>query len=109
MAGEFSVFKCSSCGWKNYKPFISCRICGEKIQEEFEMPKKGSLYSFTRIHFPPDGWSREIPYVVGVVSIPVEEGAVLLTGIYNGDAPLEIGAEVRIGVTDGQLSFQLAK
>ncbi len=109
MVAQLNVYKCESCGGINYNPYYSCRLCGEQAFKKLEMPNNGILYTFTKIHIPPEGWGFEVPYVVGVVSIPVGDGQLLLTALYNGDTLPEIGVDVLVDVFDEKIYFQLVQ
>lgn len=99
---------CEACGKYNLKPVHSCRNCGCSRVREVNLSGKGSLYSFTVIHVPPENWTFSRPYAVGLVSV---NGEVLVTALYEGTEfdCLSLGVGVTVKNQNGIFTFKLAE
>jgi uncharacterized OB-fold protein len=83
---------CDDCGKPHFYPRPLCPFCGSTSLTWKEASGKGTVYSFTIVHRPPNAsFAAEVPYVVAMVAL--EEGPHLLSRIVNR-AP----ADVRIGM-----------
>ncbi|MCL6478198.1 MAG: OB-fold domain-containing protein [Peptococcaceae bacterium] len=97
-----TCMKCEKCGKINMLPVVHCRNCGHGQLKEITF-SEGSLYSYTKIHVPPDGWNYPTPYIVGVIEL--EKGS-LVSALYCGDKDdLAIGNKVNLILKDERLLF----
>jgi hypothetical protein len=86
--------RCERCGTVYFPPRIVCKNCGRESKlKEHKLSGDGTVYSFTKIHMPPDAFRDEAPYVIAVVKTvegPLVEGHVVENG-----KEVAIGARVR--------------
>lgn len=65
--------RCTACGSHYFPPRQICPSCRRKGKvEPFEFCGRGTIYSFTEIHSPPEGFEKQVPYVMAIVEL--EEG-----------------------------------
>lgn len=83
--------KCSSCGNVNYPPRARCLKCGSTSLEQYKLPEKGSLISFTIIRNPPLGFERSAPYALGLIEL--EDGTRITAQLTDVDLD-----ELKIGI-----------
>ncbi len=88
--GELLRPVCARCARSFFTPQVVCAHCGWGQWSYEPSEGRGTIYSFTVVHRPPEP-SFEVPYVLAIVD--VTEGWSLLTWIV--DCPAE---EVRIGM-----------
>jgi uncharacterized OB-fold protein len=108
--GKLEGTVCKDCGAKFFPPRADCAKCFSNQIDWFEMPKKGTLETFTTAYYAPFGFETDPPYTMGVVSF--DEGLKLFARISKDLKPEEI--KVGMSVTakpfkydDGQLSFEI--
>jgi uncharacterized OB-fold protein len=93
--GKFLATECKSCGKKFMPPRFRCP-CGSEDLEWFEVNPEGTLYTWSIVHFAPEGIARKtnVPYVVGVIEF---EDNLLLTGHMKGlSSKPKVGMNVKI-------------
>jgi len=61
--------KCRACGSINYPPRARCLKCGSYSLEEYKLPERGTLISFTIIRNPPLGFEHYAPYALGLIEL----------------------------------------
>jgi len=83
--------KCGYCGTVNYPPRARCLKCGSTSLEQYRLPEKGSLISFTIVRNPPLGFERNAPYALGLIEL--EDGTKITAQIT--DVELD---DLRIGM-----------
>lgn len=83
--------KCVTCN-TNYFPKRSvCPKCRRKGKiEEKQYAGKGTIYSFTEISAPPEGFEDQVPYVLAIIQL--EEGPRLTAQIVDAT-----GKDVKVG------------
>lgn len=98
---------CEACGKPSLKPAQSCRHCGSSRSREVNLSGKGALYSYTIIHVPPENWTFNKPYAVGLISVD----GILVTALYEGIEfdRLSTGATVTLNNQSGVFKFELEK
>jgi len=86
---------CKTCGrifFPARKICPSCRRKGELV--DMEMPKEGTIYSFTRVHTGPVGFKHEAPYFIAIIELT--NGARILSQIVDSEPEkVRIGAKVK--------------
>lgn len=85
---------CEKCNTSYFPPRVVCKNCGR----ETKMVKKkfsgnGEVYSFTKIHVPPEDFIDEGPYTIVVVKL--EDGPLVEGHLAGNSRPVEIGTKVR--------------
>ena len=90
---------CDSCGRSHFKPQVVCPWCQSANWAYVPSSGRGSVYSYTTIHRPPDpGFTA--PYVVA--DIEMDEGWRLFSWITNcKPADVSIGMEVTVQFAPG--------
>lgn len=81
---RLEAVKCRSCGRVNYPPSITCRYCGSRDVEYFEVNGLAKLVTWTAVYSEPEGFEVFKPIVVGVVEFP-EHGVRVLARITDVD------------------------
>ncbi len=87
---------CPQCNNKMFPPRDVCPECADNSpQPDFKFSGRGTVYSHTTIHNPPDGYQEMAPYTVALIKL--EEGPLItaqLTDVLNND--VEIGMPVEM-------------
>lgn len=89
--GKLLLQRCRACGTHQYYPRPVCMRCISRDLEWKEASGRGTVYSYTVTHLPPEGFEGREPYVL--VSVDLPEGVRVL-GTLLGVA----AADVRIGM-----------
>ena len=90
---------CGRCGRSFFTPQVVCPFCGSEQWAYEPSSGRGTVYSYTVVHRPPEPafWA---PYVLAIVD--VAEGWSLLTWIVDCPAPeVHVGMEVEVRFTAG--------
>jgi uncharacterized OB-fold protein len=92
--GKLLLQRCRACGTHQYYPRPVCMRCMSRELEWKEASGRGTVYSYTVTHLPPEGFEGREPYVL--VSVDLAEGARML-GTLLDVAPdaVRIGMPVR--------------
>jgi len=94
--GKLMGAKCNKCGNLSVPPKPMCTKCFSKDLTWKELPKQGTLLTYTVIHVSPQRFQQLTPYAVGIVKL--EEGAQLPGMIRNVDlGKLKIGMTLAVG------------
>lgn len=84
---------CEKCNKKFYPPRFSCLICGNKNLKEIELPRKGTLVTYTWITQPPKEFLLQSPYPIGLIRL--NDGTLILAQLTDVDVEeLKEGIEV---------------
>lgn len=100
--GKVMGTKCKACGEKYYPPSADCCKCFSSEMEWFEMPRVGTLITYTKIYVPPEHFAVDFtkapfskytldPCPVGIVE--VEDGLRIM-----GWIPKMKQNEIKIGM-----------
>ena len=103
--------KCADCGDEYFPPVYKCRGCGSEHLKDSEMPKTGTIVTYTRLHEPLPGFEAQAPYYLAVIKL--QNGARLLAQIVDSpDEKVKIGApvsatvrRVRVDGESGQIVY----
>ena len=102
--GELLRPVCGHCGRSFFTPQVVCPFCGSEQWAYERSGGRGTVYSFTVVHRPPEP-AFEAPYTLAIVD--VAEGWSLLTWIVDcapGDVHIGMDVEVRfVAGPDGAL------
>ena len=110
--GKVEGTVCKKCGAKFFPPRADCVTCLSKEMDWFEMPKKGTLETFTTAYYAPFGFEADPPYTMGVVDF---DGGIKLFARIAKEIKLEdvkVGMDVTVRplkYDDGQVTFEIAK
>ncbi|UCD96572.1 MAG: Zn-ribbon domain-containing OB-fold protein [Candidatus Bathyarchaeota archaeon] len=87
--------KCNNCGRTSLPPRPMCTACRSTDLAWQELPKQGTLLTYTVIHVAPDRFSDSTPYAVGIVEM--KENARLPGAIRSIDPKdLKIGMQLTV-------------
>ncbi|SNQ46467.1 hypothetical protein FRACA_140066 [Frankia canadensis] len=106
-AGRLLLPRCSSCGGWEWYPSPAGPACAGAHYDWTETPARGTVFTFTRVHHGFPGMNLATPFTVGLVE-PVEAPGVRLVSRLadTPDAPLAIGAAVRMKIVDDDLGLR---
>jgi uncharacterized OB-fold protein len=96
--GKFKLSRCAQCRRGMWPAHFRCGHCGGWDVEWMELPAEGTIYSWTRTHYPFDRVSErvgDVPFVTVLAEIDHSEGARVLGLLTGGEEGLRIGARVR--------------
>jgi len=86
--------KCAECGDEFFPPVYRCKGCGSEQIKDKEMPKTGTILTYTQLHEPLPGFEAQTPLSLAVVKL--ENGARILTQIVDSPPDsVKTGARVR--------------
>ena len=101
--GKLLIQKCSSCGALRHPPRPMCGKCQSTEWESIESSGKGSVHSYTVLHYPPiPGYDFPLP----VVLVDLEEGTRVIANIAGceiDDIRIGMKVECRFEVTEGDI------
>ena len=61
--------RCRVCEVFSFPPRNLCRACWSRDLDWVDLPVRGVLYSFTRVHVVPAAFAADAPYAIGVVDL----------------------------------------
>lgn len=61
--------RCQKCGKACFPPRKICPACGEKSFEDYFLPDKGKVVTWTVIHVAPPEFEGQTPYAMAVVEL----------------------------------------
>ena len=110
--GKVEGTVCKQCGAKYFPPRADCSACLSKDMDWFEVPKKGTLETFTTAMYAPFGFEKDAPYTMGLVDYG--DNLKLFARLDKAMKPEEIKIGMDVSVRpitydDGQLSFEIIK
>jgi len=86
---------CPKCGLKFFPPRVVCPQCRETKLEPARLAESGKVLTYTIIHVPPQPFSDQAPYAMGIVEL--EDGVRILAQIVDCDFDkLKVGLRVRV-------------
>ncbi len=87
--------KCKKCGYISFPPRLICPKCKNREFEIIRLKDEGKIVSFTIIRVPPEQFSDQSPYAIGIIEL--NDGVKILAQIVDCDFDdLEIGKKVKI-------------
>lgn len=90
--------QCSNCSTKSFPKRNFCPNCRNTNLNEWLVPQKGSIYSYTIVNFPIDKY-EDAPYYVGLISVGSERKPLITAQIKFTDvSKLKIGQIVSLSV-----------
>ena len=110
--GKIEGTVCKQCGAKYFPPRSDCAACLSKDMEWFEMPKKGTLETFTIAYYAPFGFEKDCPYTMGVADF--SDNLKLFARLAGDIKPEDVKVGMNISIRplkydDGQISFEITK
>ncbi|MFP3130030.1 MAG: Zn-ribbon domain-containing OB-fold protein [Nitrososphaeria archaeon] len=97
--------RCKKCGAEYYPPVKVCKKCGSVEIEEKDMPKTGTIVSFTKLTEPPVDFKDYAPVYLAMIRL--DNGILVLGQLADAESEeIKIGAKVmatiRKWTEDGQ-------
>jgi len=97
--------RCKKCGAEYFPPVKVCKKCGSTEIEEKEMPKTGTIVSFTKLTEPPVDFKDYAPIYLAMIRL--DNGILVLGQLADAESEeIKIGARVmatiRKWTEDGQ-------
>jgi uncharacterized OB-fold protein len=87
--------KCQKCGHVHFPPRRVCSQCKGTIFETIHLSEEGRLVTFTVVRVASDKFSKQTPFVVGIVEL--NDGLRLTTQLADVDVDkVEIGQKVKL-------------
>ena len=97
--GTLIGMRCLDCGVCVFGQAVFCQACSSARLEAVDLSRTGTLYSYTIVRVPPDGWPGPVPYVLGEVEVP--EGPHILAEVIDvAHGDLKIGMDVRLALQE---------
>ena len=91
--------RCLDCGIYLFGQAVFCPACSSARLEPVDLSRTGTLYSYTIVRVPPDGWPGPVPYVLGEVELP--EGPHVLAEVIDvAHDRVKVGMEVRLALEE---------
>ncbi|MAE95850.1 MAG: thiolase [Deltaproteobacteria bacterium] len=90
------VQRCSSCEQTRHPPAPVCPRCRSAESDWKEIPGRGEVYTYTRVHRPIAA-GQELPFVVAVIALEDSGGLRMISNLVDvGPQELEIGMPVEL-------------
>ncbi|MFZ8849421.1 MAG: Zn-ribbon domain-containing OB-fold protein [Thermoproteota archaeon] len=74
---------CKKCDKKYYPPRLVCLGCGNNELEDVELPKKGTLITYTWVTQPPKEFADNAPYAIGLIKL--DDGTIIFAQLTDVD------------------------
>lgn len=85
--------KCKNCGSEFFPPIYKCRRCGSYDIEDREMPKSGTILTYTRLYEPMSGLEEQSPVIFGLIRL---DNGVKIVGQIVDASPEEVHTGARV-------------
>ena len=91
--------RCQECSIYVFGRATFCQACTSDKLESVDLSRTGTLYSYTIVRVPPNGWPGPVPYVLGEVELP--EGPHVLAEVVGiSEAQLKVGVDVELALQE---------
>ena len=100
-AGTLLGMRCLDCSVYVFGQAVFCQACTSDKLESVDLSRQGTLYSYTIVRVPPEGWPGQVPYVLGEVELP-EGPHVLAEVVEVEESDLKIGLNVELALREVQ-------
>ncbi len=96
---------CTKCGWSDYYNAETCPRCNVPVKQS-SFRGHGKIVTFTIIRYPPRGFEKDVPFVVGIIDL--ENGPRVIARIKANPENVPMEAPVRlIQNSNGLLQFEM--
>lgn len=85
--------ECKACGRKYYPPKEVCPQCGSRYLVDVELPRTGTLLTYTVIYTVPMGFREQAPLIIGLVEL--DDGTKVLSALTDV-APNKVRVGMRV-------------
>jgi len=93
--GAFTASRCPECGFVYLPCRIFCERCFARMEDTFELPGSGRVYSFTVVHRGRDGSPKEEPAVVALIEMDGADTRLVHYLVNVEPGSVEIGMPVK--------------
>ncbi|MHA1991807.1 MAG: Zn-ribbon domain-containing OB-fold protein [Candidatus Hodarchaeales archaeon] len=104
--------QCTNCQQIMFPNRLFCKNCRSTKLEDYELPTKGKIYSFTTVHYPLSHYDNP-PYYVGLVTFDSDDVIITARIESSDEEKISINQEVELSVKtfseSGSLSIVVAK
>jgi uncharacterized OB-fold protein len=90
---EIVGITCTKCGWFGSQSALTCPRCRSPVKES-RLRGSGKIVSFTVIRYPPRGFEKEAPYVVGLIDL--DDGPRVIARIKANPEDVRVEAPVSL-------------
>ena len=98
---------CPKCHWSDFFKVQTCPLCLTAVTST-SFPGRGRIVTYTVIRYPPSGFEREAPYVVGIIDL--DDGPTVIGRVRAEPEKVDIGLTVHFSrETAGALEFEPAE
>jgi len=87
---------CRKCGRKYFPPKVICPNCKNRDMEKIELPKQGTVVTYTVIHTVPRGFREYAPLIIALVKL--DDGTKVLAPLTDIQ-PNEVKIGMRVEAT----------
>lgn len=93
---RFLIQTCSACGQSQFYPRSICKSCHSTDLEWRDASGRGSIKTFTVVHYAPTpGFNEDLPYVLALIDL--EEGVRAMMNVIECNiADVHIGMEIEL-------------
>jgi uncharacterized OB-fold protein len=91
--------RCLDCGIYLFGQAVFCPACSSARLEPVDLSRAGTLFSYTIVRVPSEGWPGPVPYVLGEVELP-EGPHVLAEVVEVAHEDLKVGMAVRLALQE---------
>lgn len=104
---QLVVQSCNACGKPQFYPRALCSHCFSTDLGWIQASGRGTVYSFTIVHRPPNpAFNAEVPYVIALVDL--DEGVRMMSWLVDCDlAAVKIGGAVEVTFRDESAAISL--
>jgi uncharacterized OB-fold protein len=89
---------CGACGRRHFPSATPCPWCGSDDVTTVQLSSEGTLWGWTAVTAAPPGYSGDVPYGFGVVTLPADGLQVVTRLVEASPAALHEGDAVRFTV-----------
>ena len=98
-------YRCPKCNWADFSETKTCPRCRSETKE-VSFSGRGKVATFTVIRYPPEGFEKDTPYIVGLVDL--DGGPRVIGRVTAKPDEIRIGQTVQYdGKANGALRFKI--
>ncbi len=98
---------CPKCHWSDFFKVQTCPLCLTGVTST-SFSGRGRIVTYTVIRYPPSGFEREAPYVVGIIDL--DDGPTVIGRVRAEPEKVDIGLAVHFSrEIAGALEFEPAE
>jgi len=106
---RLTATRCLDCGYVSFPPKAACPKCGSRNVVREELPKVGSVITYTVLNVPIKGFEEQAPLIVGLIKLGEARMLAQLTDVKPEDVKIgmKVAATVRRTATtlDGVVPY----